>query len=188
MRAGGARPRMPAPRGLRPRSRTRRNSGLSLRARMWCTGPGAPVRAAARPSSSMKSSSVAVALRPPCDGRLAWNVRPVILVIMLAKRAGPAVTTPRETPETFQLLVEGVQDVAIFMLDGGGRVSTWNSGAERIKGDRAEAVVRVHFLPLFAPEAVEEGAPARLLALGARGGRVEDVGWSVWKGGARFWA
>ncbi len=65
---------------------------------------------------------------------------------MLAKRAVPStVTTPRETPETFRLLVEGVQDYAIFMLDGAGRVSTWNSGAERIKGYRAEEIVGQHF-------------------------------------------
>ena len=60
--------------------------------------------------------------------------------MMLAKRVMPAVTTPRESSETFRQLVEGVQDVAIFMLDGAGRVSTWNSGAERIKGYRAEEI------------------------------------------------
>jgi len=107
---------------------------------------------------------------------------------MLAKRVMPAVTTPRESSETFRQLVEGVQDVAIFMLDGAGRVSTWNSGAERIKGYRAEEIVGQHFHRFYPPEAVAEGKPARLLAIAARDGQVEDEGWRVRKDGARFWA
>src|SRR6266566_1968219 len=107
---------------------------------------------------------------------------------MLAKRAEPAVTIPRESSETFRQLVEDVQDVAIFMLDGAGRVSTWNSGAERIKGYRAEEIVGQHFSRFYPPEAVAEGKPARLLAIAARDGRVEDEGWRVRKDGARFWA
>src|SRR6266576_3155611 len=107
---------------------------------------------------------------------------------MLAKRAEPAVTIPRESSETFRQLVDDVQDVAIFMLDGAGRVSTWNSGAERIKGYRAEEIVGQHFSRFYPPEAVAEGKPARLLAIAARDGRVEDQGWRVRKDGARFWA
>src|SRR2546422_7393728 len=108
--------------------------------------------------------------------------------MMLAKRVMPAVTNPRESSETFRHLIEGVQDVAIFMLDGAGRVSTWNSGAERIKGYRAEEIVGQHFSRFYPPEAVAEGKPARLLAIAARDGRVEDEGWRVRKDGARFWA
>src|SRR6266446_3833771 len=74
------------------------------------------------------------------------------------------------------------------MLDGAGRVSTWNSGAERIKGYRAEEIVGQHFSRFYPPEAVAEGKPARLLAIAARDGRVEDQGWRVRKDGARFWA
>src|SRR3989442_14151134 len=96
---------------------------------------------------------------------------------MLAKRVVPAATTPRETPETFRLLVEGIQDFAIFMLDGAGRVATWNTGAERIKGYRAEEIVGQHFSRFYPPEAVAEGKPARLLAIAARNGRSEDEGW-----------
>src|SRR6266566_3059285 len=107
---------------------------------------------------------------------------------MLAKRAEPAVTIPRESSETFRQLVDDVQDVAIFMLDGAGRVSTWNSGAERIKGYRAQEIVGQHFSRFYPPEAVAEGKPARLLAIAARDGRVEDEGWRVRKDGARFWA
>ena len=107
---------------------------------------------------------------------------------MLAKRAGSAVTAPRDTPETFRQLVEGIQDYAIFMLDGAGRVSTWNSGAERIKGYRAEEIVGQHFSRFYPPEAVAEGKPARLLAIAARDGRVEDEGWRLRRDGTHFWA
>src|SRR2546427_3999184 len=107
---------------------------------------------------------------------------------MLAKRAEPAVTIPRESSETFRQLVDDVQDVAIFMLDGAGRVSTWNTGAQRIKGYRAEEIVGQHFSRFHPPEAVAAGKPARLLALAAREGRAEDEGWRVRKDGSRFWA
>jgi len=57
----------------------------------------------------------------------------------------PAGTGARETADSFRLLVEGVRDYAIFMLDPGGRVLTWNPGAERLKGYRAEDIVGKHF-------------------------------------------
>jgi len=101
---------------------------------------------------------------------------------MLAKRAA------RDTSEAFRLLIEGVQDYAIFMLDGAGRVSTWNAGAERIKGYRAEEIVGQHFSRFYPPEAIAEGRPARLLGIAARDGRVEDEGWRVRKDGTQFWA
>ena len=107
---------------------------------------------------------------------------------MLAKRAEAATATPRESGDSFRLLVEDVRDYAIFMLDGAGRVSTWNAGAQRIKGYRAEEIVGQHFSRFYPPEAVAAGRPARLLALAARDGRVEDEGWRVRKDGARFWA
>jgi len=86
---------------------------------------------------------------------------------MLAKRA-EATATLRESGDSFRLLVEGVRDYAIFMLDGAGRVSTWNAGAQRIKGYRAEEIVGQHFSRFYPPEAVAAGRPARLLALAAR--------------------
>jgi PAS domain S-box-containing protein len=107
---------------------------------------------------------------------------------MTGQHAGPVVVTSRDTVEAFRLLVEGVQDYAIFMLDGGGRVSTWNPGAERIKGYRAEEVIGQHFSRFYPPDDVAAGKPARLLALAARDGRVEDEGWRVRKDGSRFWA
>src|SRR5713226_8396739 len=107
---------------------------------------------------------------------------------MLAKRAEAATATPRESGDSFRLLVEDVRDYAIFMLDGAGRVSTWNAGAQRIKGYRAEEIVGQHFSRFYPPEAVAAGRPARLLALAAREGRAEDEGWRIRKDGSRFWA
>src|SRR6266516_4849462 len=121
MRAGGARPRRPAPRGPRPRSRTRRNSGLSLRARMWCTGRGARVRAAPRLILHAGFQCCGAATGARRCQRLAGNVRPGILVIMLAKRVMRAVSTAREAAESCRRVVEGVQGVAILLLDGAAR-------------------------------------------------------------------
>src|SRR2546430_8402922 len=107
---------------------------------------------------------------------------------MLAKRAETTTATTRESGDSFRLLVEGIRDYAIFMLDGAGRVSTWNTGAQRIKCYRAEEIVGQHFSRFHPPEAVAAGKPARLLALAAREGRAEDEGWRVRKDGSRFWA
>ena len=106
----------------------------------------------------------------------------------MATREQPAGPVTRETADSFRLLVEGVRDYAIFMLDGAGRVLTWNTGAERMKGYRAEEIIGQHFSCFYPAEAIEAGKPARLLALAARDGRVEDEGWRVRRDGSRFWA
>src|SRR5438309_1885787 len=106
----------------------------------------------------------------------------------MATREQPAGAITRETADSFRLLVEGVRDYAIFMLDGAGRVLTWNTGAERMKGYRAEEIIGQHFSRFYPAEAIEAGKPARLLALAARDGRVEDEGWRVRQDGYRFWA
>ena len=106
----------------------------------------------------------------------------------MATREQPAGAITRETADSFRLLVEGVRDYAIFMLDGAGRVLTWNTGAERMKGYRAEEIIGQHFSRFYPAEAIEAGKPARLLTLAARDGRVEDEGWRVRQDGSRFWA
>ena len=106
---------------------------------------------------------------------------------LMTTRHRPAVAT-REATDSFRLLVEGVRDYAIFMLDGAGRVLTWNAGAERLKGYRAEDIIGKHFSCFYPADAVEAGKPARMLALAARDGRVEDEGWRVRRDGSRFWA
>jgi len=90
--------------------------------------------------------------------------------------------------DPFRLLVESVQDYAIFMLDRHGNVSTWNIGARRIKGYEPEEIIGRHF-SCFYPEAdVAAGKPQRELEIAAAEGRIEDEGWRVRKDGSRFWA
>jgi PAS domain S-box-containing protein len=94
----------------------------------------------------------------------------------------------RASEERFRLLVEGTQDYAIFLLDPEGRVTSWNSGAERIKGYRAEEIIGQHFSRFYPQEAVERGWPAHELSVAAAEGRFEDEGWRLRKDGSRFWA
>jgi PAS domain S-box-containing protein len=94
----------------------------------------------------------------------------------------------RLSEERFRLLVEGTQDYAIFMLDAEGRVVSWNPGAERIKGYRADEIIGQHFGRFYSSEDVQSGKPERELKLAADKGRCEDEGWRVRKDGSRFWA
>ena len=94
----------------------------------------------------------------------------------------------RHSEERFRLLVEGVNDYAIFMLDVNGNVATWNSGAARIKGYRAEEIVGQHFRKFYPEDAVESGWPEHELKVAAAEGRFVDEGWRVRKDGSRFWA
>jgi len=88
----------------------------------------------------------------------------------------------------FQLLVRGVKDYAIFMLDPQGRVITWNDGAERIKGYRAEEIIGEHFSRFYTSDTVATGHPALELKIATEHGRFEEEGWRVRKDGSRFWA
>ena len=94
----------------------------------------------------------------------------------------------RESERRFRLLVEGVTDYAIFMLDPEGIITNWNSGAEWIKGYQAEEIVGQHFSRFYIPEDQENGLPHRALAIAAQDGRFEAEGWRVRKDGSRFWA
>ena len=89
--------------------------------------------------------------------------------------------------ERFRLLVNSVTDYAIYMLDGQGRVTTWNPGAERFKGYAAEEIIGQHFSRFFTPEDVAAGLPARALQTAAEEGRFEAEGWRLRKDGTRFW-
>ena len=90
--------------------------------------------------------------------------------------------------ERFRALVESVRDYAIFMLDPAGYVTTWSSGAERIKGYSAGEIIGHHFSQFYSPEDVERGKPEEELKTAAAAGSVEDEGWRVRKDGSRFWA
>jgi len=94
----------------------------------------------------------------------------------------------REREEIFRLLVQGVEEYAIFLLDPSGRVVTWTEGARRLKGYTAEEAVGLPHAAFYPPEAVEEGRPAALLETALREGRAEDEGWRVRKDGSGFWA
>ena len=90
--------------------------------------------------------------------------------------------------DLFRLLVDSVQDYAIFLLDTKGRVASWNAGAQRIKGYLADEIIG-RSLETFYPEAdVRAGKCARELETALREGRVEDEGWRLRKDGSRFWA
>jgi len=90
--------------------------------------------------------------------------------------------------EQFRLLVEAVRDYAIFLLDTDGRVVSWNSGAERIKGYTADEILGQHFTRFYEPDDVAAGIPLQMLARAAEEGRYQVRGWRVRKDGRRFYA
>jgi PAS domain S-box-containing protein len=94
----------------------------------------------------------------------------------------------RQSEERFRLLVQNVQDYAILMLDPEGRVSSWNKGAERIKGYAADEIIGRSFMLFYPPDALARGLPQRELEVAAREGRFEDESWRLLKDGSRFWA
>jgi len=94
----------------------------------------------------------------------------------------------RDSEERFRLMVEDVQDYAILMLDPAGHVASWNAGAERIKGYRADEIIGRHFSVFYTAKDIAAGKPEHVLALVAAEGRLEDEGWRVRKDGTRFWA
>src|SRR5580658_4607639 len=94
----------------------------------------------------------------------------------------------RHSEERSRLLVAGVKDYAIFMLDTNGLVMTWNAGAEYIKGYSADEIIGSHFSRFYPPEAINRGLPETELHGAMMQGRFEDEGWRVRKDGSRFWA
>jgi len=93
-----------------------------------------------------------------------------------------------QSEERFRLLVEGVKDYAIFMLDPRGHVLTWNAGAERFKGYAAAEIIGQHFSRFYPPDALKAGLPAHELEVAEAIGSFEDEGWRVRKDGTLFWA
>jgi PAS domain S-box-containing protein len=93
-----------------------------------------------------------------------------------------------QSEERFRLLVDGVVDYAIFMLDADGIVTSWNAGAQRIKGYAPDEIIGSHFSRFYTDADVEAGKPWEELALARREGRAQDEGWRVKKDGSTFWA
>jgi PAS domain S-box-containing protein len=90
--------------------------------------------------------------------------------------------------DLYRLLVENVRDYAIFALDVGGHVLTWNAGAHHLKGYEADEIIGRHFSIFYESEAIEAAFPQFELETAAREGRFEDEGWRLKKDGSRFWA
>ena len=97
-------------------------------------------------------------------------------------------TTIEHGGRIYQLMVEAVQDYAIFMLDPDGYVASWNTGAERIKGYSAAEIIGQHFSVFYPQEAVASSHPQRELKIAVAKGRFEEEGWRVKKDGGQFWA
>jgi PAS domain S-box-containing protein len=118
----------------------------------------------------------------------------VRLLQLLADHAAAAVEHAQlyeqalRSEEHLRLLVERVQDYAIFLIDADGRIASWNAGARRIKGYTAEEIIGRPYATFFTAEDRAAGRPERLLRRARADGRVEDEGWRVRKDGTRFWA
>jgi PAS domain S-box-containing protein len=99
-----------------------------------------------------------------------------------------AQTALLESERHFRLLVSGVTDYALYMLDPAGMVTNWNAGGQNIKGYAASEVIGRHFSLFYTDADRKDGRPARALAIAQREGRYEDEGWRVRKDGSFFWA
>jgi len=111
-----------------------------------------------------------------------WSVQRENLRRELAKEA------LRDSEEKFRMLLDGVRDYAIFTLDPQGNVASWNAGAERIKGYRADEIIGQNFSRFYPQNDIDQGKPEEELLIAATTGRSEIEHWRVRKDGSRFWA
>src|SRR5690349_23860462 len=94
----------------------------------------------------------------------------------------------KESNDRLRLLVDGVTDYAIYMLDPAGRIMSWNTGAQNVKGYSKNEVIGQHFSLFFPAEDIKRGKPATILGIAAREGKYQEEGWRVRKDGSLFWA
>ncbi len=94
----------------------------------------------------------------------------------------------RESEERYRLVLESVKDYAIFTLDPEGYITSWNPGAEKIKGYTKDEILGQHFSLFYPPEDTQRNVPQQALARAIAEGRMEMEGWRIRKGGQRFWA
>src|ERR1700737_2117815 len=90
--------------------------------------------------------------------------------------------------DVFRRLVDTVSDYAIFALDPQGNIASWNPGAERLKGHKADEIIGRHSSIFYTPDDLAKDKPDHELRVAAEVGRFEDEGWRVRKNGTRFWA
>ena len=185
-------------------ARRAQGPGAARRAVVAGRGP-AEMEAISRLVGELRDEESALLVRRAADLRVSIR-RTVLLIVLLTVLDGALFVhvylrltretrvrqriaeALRESEERGRLLIAGVTDYAIFMLDRDGRVASWNAGAERIKGYRADEIVGEHFSRFYLEEDVRQGKPTRALAVAAEAGRVEEEGWRVRKDGTRFWA
>src|SRR3984893_18580885 len=105
-----------------------------------------------------------------------------------ARQLATSTTKLEESERRFRILVEGVTDYAIFMLDPTGTVVNWNPGAERIKGYSREEIIGQHFSRFYTEQDRENQVPQRAIETARRTGKYEGEGWRVRKDGTQFWA
>lgn len=94
----------------------------------------------------------------------------------------------RQSEERFRLLIEGIQDYAIYSMDPNGVITSWNVGARRIKGYTAEEIIGQNFSRFYPPEDIRGGLPAKVLQIAREEGHYEGEGWRLRKDGSRFWS
>jgi PAS domain S-box-containing protein len=131
-------------------------------------------------NSRGRETSLARSMKP--SGRPASPEAPA------GRKTDRVVSLLRESDDRFRVLIDSIRDYAIFMLDPTGRVETWNTGAELVKGYQRAEILGKHMEVFYTPEDRASGLPAMLLAETAREGRVEQEGWRIRKDGTRFWA
>lgn len=106
----------------------------------------------------------------------------------LEQRVSQRTTELQESEEHFRLLVDGVKDYALLMLDPNGHIVSWNSGAQRILGYSAEEIIGQNCECFYLPEDIQQGKPKQNLQIALAEGRLEQESWRVRKDGSRFWA
>jgi PAS domain S-box-containing protein len=126
-------------------------------------------------------------------GAVDFLVKPLVPVVVRAKVAAFVALfaqkeRARRQADQLRLLIQATTDYAIFMLDAQGHVVTWNGGAERINGYRAEEIIGQHFSRFYPQDPIDRGWPAEELRRAAADGRFEDEGWRVKKDGSQYWS